>query len=168
MKNQTCFSNDACHLIFLRLLNAGFDDHDNIADIISQNVNFSTFFRAATKAGLIPMLKGQQALTVIVPDDRAFTTLDQNKLKKVMDDIPRLKQIILNHLFNGILSDEVLVVADGMKILSVGGGEYTLELRDNYSQLAWKMNNDVVKEAHILRRIPASNGIILVVDNVLV
>jgi len=168
MKTNTCFSKEACHTIFLRLMSAGHDSHDNIADIISQNLNFSTFSRAATKAGLIPTLKNQKSLTVVVPDDRAFAALDQSKLKKVMDDTPRLKQIVLNHLFNGILTDEILMVSDGMKIMSLGGGEYTIETRDGVSQLAWKMNDDNIKESRIVRIIPATNGIILIVDNVLV
>lgn len=128
----------------------------SISSIVESNENFSTLSTALEAAELDSVLAGEGPFTVFAPTNDAFAALPEGTLDALLADIPKLTKILQQHVVSGNLSStevlaeatltslfgqELVIAADGP---SIGGVSIsTVDL-------------------------PASNGVIHVIDAVLI
>jgi uncharacterized surface protein with fasciclin (FAS1) repeats len=130
----------------------------DIVDTAVEAGQFKTLAAALEKAGLVETLKGEGPYTVFAPTDAAFAKL-LKKLGITAEELlarEDLKQILLYHVLSGkVLSSDL---KDGMKAETLA--EKTVDI----SLDPVRVNNANVVKADI----EASNGVIHVIDEVLV
>jgi len=119
---------------------------------------FSTLVAALTAAGLVETLQGEGPFTVFAPNDAAFAALPEGLLEKLLlpENIAVLTSILTYHVVGAkVLSTEV-VAGDAA---SVEGSNLALT-----TDMGVKVNDATVIQADV----EASNGVIHVIDKVLV
>jgi uncharacterized surface protein with fasciclin (FAS1) repeats len=119
---------------------------------------FSTLVAALTAAGLVETLQGEGPFTVFAPNDAAFAALPEGLLEKLLlpENIAVLTSILTYHVVGAkVLSTEV-VAGDAA---SVEGSNLALA-----TDMGVKVNDATVIQADV----EASNGVIHVIDKVLV
>ncbi|MBH8571863.1 fasciclin domain-containing protein [Nostocaceae cyanobacterium CENA369] len=131
-----------------------------MADIVETAVNagnFNTLVKAIKAANLLETLKSPDFLTVFAPTDEAFAQLPKETLDSLLQDIPKLKKILMYHVaFGDIRSDDLVQIEEAE----------TLE----GSVVAIESTNGVIKvnDANVLKTdILADNGVIHAIDAVL-
>jgi len=127
-----------------------------IAEIVSENKNFSTLLAAVKAADLADTLAGEGPFTVFAPTNEAFEKLGKEKLEAVLKDKELLKKILLSHAVVGksVMAKDV-VTMDGKEVngfkIKVDGKTVT------------------IGEAKVIKTdIKAKNGVIHVIDTVLI
>jgi len=127
-----------------------------IVDVAEANGSFSTLLTAAKEADLVGTLSNPDAmLTVFAPTDAAFDAVEG--LDKIIADKELLKSILLNHVADGkVMSGDL---SNRMSIPVLGGESIYVGIMGD----AVKVNNALV----IIADVPASNGVIHVIDAVL-
>jgi uncharacterized surface protein with fasciclin (FAS1) repeats len=130
------------------------------ADIVETARNassFNTLVQAIEAAGLTETLKGQGPFTVFAPTDEAFAQLPQGTLESLLQDKEKLATILKYHVVPGKVSasqamqiSKAETVAKKSLPISMAGGKLMV-------------GNASVTTADI----PASNGVIHVIDTVL-
>lgn len=136
---------------------AAADDHANdIVDTAVAAGSFTTLTAALDAAGLVATLKGDGPFTVFAPTDEAFAKLPEGTVEALLQDIPKLTQILTYHVVAGTVDASEVVGLDsaetvnGERIsISVDGGMVMVDS-------AKVVTTDIV----------ASNGIIHVIDSV--
>lgn len=123
--------------------------HSDILDTAAAAHNFATLIRAAEAAGLTDTLREQGPLTVFAPSDAAFAKLPQATLDELLADRAWLVDFLSYHVVPGRLTAADLLQQRSFKTLQ--GSTLSVE------QLS-------VAKANI----EASNGIIHVIDSVLI
>ena len=73
----------------------------DIVDVAIGDGRFKTLCAAVTAAGLVDTLKGAGPFTVFAPTDEAFGKLPQGTVESLLQDIPKLKTILLYHVVSG-------------------------------------------------------------------
>ncbi|MAS37504.1 MAG: fasciclin [Anaerolineaceae bacterium] len=131
---------------------------DSIVDIAVADGRFTTLVAAVQAAGLAETLAGEGSFTVFAPTDDAFAALPEGTVEGLLNDIPALTDILLYHVVDGAVPAETVVTLDSATTLQ--GSDVTIEVRDGNVFL----NGDVQV---IITDIQASNGIIHVIDGVL-
>jgi uncharacterized surface protein with fasciclin (FAS1) repeats len=130
----------------------------DIVSVATAAGSFKTLLQAATAAGLVDTLKGAGPFTVFAPTDAAFAALPAGTLEALLKDPAKLKDILLYHVVSGkVTADQVV------KLTSAGtveGKPIKITVKDGTVYL-----NDTVKV--VTTDIPASNGVIHVIDAVL-
>ena len=119
---------------------------------------FSTLVAALTAASLVETLQGEGPFTVFAPNDAAFAALPEGLLEKLLlpENIAVLTSILTYHVVGAkVLSTEV-VAGDAA---SVEGSNLTLA-----TDMGVMVNDATVIQADV----EASNGVIHVIDKVLV
>jgi len=131
----------------------------DIVDTAVQAGQFTTLATALEAAGLVDTLKGEGPFTVFAPTDDAFAALPEGTLDTLLED-PQgdLTQILTYHVVPGkVMSTDL---SDGMTATTVQGSDLTFSIRDG----AVYVNDVMVTTADI----EASNGVIHVIDGVLI
>lgn len=138
-----------------------------IVGIAASNPDFSTLVSAVSCTGLVPALNGSTRYTVFAPTNEAFAKLGLNA-SNVCTAIPKatLTNILLYHVTKGSLLAK--------RVLPVNGHKYrTIEtlLEDQ----SFKVNSAATifttsggKSQIVATNIRASNGVIHVIDTVLI
>jgi len=130
----------------------------DIVDTALDAGNFKTLAAALEKAGLLETLRQEGPFTVFAPPDSAFTALHRGVLDSLMEDVEQLKAVLLYHVLPGRL-----VSADIMRMRSAK----TLNGRDVH--ILTSGASCLIEEAHVINAdVPCSNGVIHVIDKVLV
>jgi transforming growth factor-beta-induced protein len=130
---------------------------NNIVEIAVADGRFKTLVAAVTAAGLADTLKGAGPFTVFAPTDDAFAKLPKGTVEGLLKDTPKLKDILLYHVVPG-----KVMAADVAKLSTaktVEGKPVTLKVDGNKV-----MVNDAKV---IIADLPASNGVIHVLDKVI-
>ena len=131
----------------------------SIVDIAVSSPDFSILVAALVKAELASALQGEGPFTVFAPTNAAFEAL-LSALGITAEDLlnqPQLADVLLYHVVSGsVLSTDL---QDGMTAETLGGQTITVDLTDGV-----KINTSSVVAADI----EASNGIIHVIDSVLI
>ncbi|MFN8061737.1 MAG: fasciclin domain-containing protein [Vicinamibacterales bacterium] len=130
----------------------------DIVDTAVAAGSFKTLATALQAADLVTQLKGPGPFTVFAPTDDAFAKIPKADLDALLKDKAKLAKILTHHVFVGnansrdlgMLKD--LSMADGGR-LPIEAGKGTL-----------KIGGATVVKADV----PAANGVIHVVDTVLV
>jgi len=127
-----------------------------IVDIaVSDTENFSTLVAAVTAADLVETLSGPGPFTVFAPTNDAFAALPEGILDYLLSDIPALTDVLLYHVSSDeLMSDDL---ADAGSITTLQGGSLVVST-------GGRINNAEILVADI----QASNGIIHVIDQVLI
>ena len=130
----------------------------DIVEVATAAGSFKTLLQAATAAGLVDTLKGAGPFTVFAPTDAAFAALPAGTLDAPLKDPAKLKDILLYHVVSGkVTADQVVKLTSAS---TVEGKAIKITVKNGTVFL-----NDTVKV--VTTDIPASNGVIHVIDAVL-
>ena len=127
----------------------------NIVEIAVGNENFSTLVAAVTAAGLVEALQSPGPFTVFAPTDAAFAKLPPGTITTLVQNPPQLGRILKYHVVAGRYTK-----ADLDELAEVVSLEGTT-IRLNFKK------NEVKNANAIATDIEATNGIIHVIDNVI-
>lgn len=129
-----------------------------IVEVASANETFSTLVAAITAAGLGETLSGEGPFTVFAPTNEAFAALPAGLLDKLL--LAENKDVLVKILTYHVLADEVMAAA------VTAGDATTVE----GSTIAITTDGGVkVNDATVTATdVPASNGVIHVIDKVIV
>ena len=150
-------SNGVIHVIDSVLLPPVEEPMSSIAEIAVADGRFETLVVALDAAGLVETLAGEGSFTVFAPTDDAFAKLPEGTVEALLQDIPALTDILLYHVVDGKVMAEDVVMLNEAKTLN---GRY----------VDIKVENGMVyiNDAQvIITDIMASNGVIHVIDSVL-
>ncbi len=129
------------------------------SDIVDTAVaagDFKTLATALQAAGLIDTLKGPGPFTVFAPTDAAFAKLPAGTLDALLKDKAKLTRILTYHVVSGkVMAADVVKLSEAK---TVEGGVLRIS-----TQGGVKVNSANVVKTDVA----ASNGVIHVVDNVL-
>jgi uncharacterized surface protein with fasciclin (FAS1) repeats len=138
-------------------------NHGGTMDIVDTAVSagsFGTLVTAVKAAGLVDTLKGDGPFTVFAPTDEAFAKLPAGTLEDLLkpENIDKLKGILTYHVVPG-----KVMAADAVNMASattVNGKSFKIGKKygDVYIDNAKVTQTDIV----------ASNGVIHVIDNVII
>lgn len=132
---------------------------EDIVDVAQGNPDFSTLVAALQEAGLVETLQGDGPFTVFAPTNAAFDKL-LTDLGITADELlaqPDLADVLTYHVLSGNIMASDLT--DGMTAETVNGEELTFDLSGDPM-----VNDSMITSTDI----EASNGIIHVIDTVLV
>lgn len=135
------------------------DKGGTLLDLASGDGNFTTLVAALEAAGLSESLAGDGPLTVFAPTNDAFAALGDETLQELLTERgrPQLRSILLHHVVAGEVPSDELVKMDSVKTLA----ETSLDVKIALGRLT-------VGEAAIeAADLPASNGVLHVIDRVL-
>lgn len=131
-----------------------------ITDIVVSDGRFDTLQAAVVAAGLADTLAGPGPFTVFAPTDTAFAAIDSDTLDALLADPGgRLTDILLYHVVPGEVPASVVVGLQSAA--TVQGSPIKIDVEDGGVVLDRTVNV-------IITNIRASNGIIHVIDAVLV
>ncbi len=131
------------------------------SDIVDTAVaagQFKTLVTAVQAAGLVETLKGPGPLTVFAPTDAAFAKLPAGTVQALLGDKAMLTKILTYHVVSGALSAQKLACLGTVK--TVEGGNVVVR----YNGKDLFLNGSKV----VMFNIAAKNGIIQVIDTVLI
>ncbi|WP_017318004.1 fasciclin domain-containing protein [Mastigocladopsis repens] len=129
-------------------------------DLVETAVNagkFNTLIKAVEAAELVEILKTPGSYTVFAPTDEAFAKLPPGTLDSLLQDIPKLKKILMYHVANGDVRSDDLIQIDHAETL-----EGSIVAIDSANGKV-KVNDANVLTTDIL----TDNGVIHVIDAVL-
>lgn len=132
-------------------------EEKNIVQTAMDAGSFKTLLTAAQSAGLVETLSGSGPFTVFAPTDEAFAKLPKGTVESLLKDKAKLTAILTYHVVPGKMKAEDVVKQKSLK--TVQGKE----LRVDLSQGVMIGTAKVVKTD-----INASNGVIHVIDSVLI
>jgi uncharacterized surface protein with fasciclin (FAS1) repeats len=130
----------------------------NIVAVAQGNEDFSTLVAAVTAAGLGEALSGEGPLTVFAPTNAAFEALPAGLLDKLL--LPENKEVLAQILKYHVVAGKVMAadVAAG-DVETLEGSTFTIATEGGV----------MVNTANVTATdVPASNGVIHVIDAVLV
>lgn len=128
----------------------------DIVDIAVNNDNFKTLVAAVSAANLVDTLKSPGPFTVFAPTDAAFAKLPPGTITTLLQNIPQLTRILCYHVVSGKLMKSDLEKVDS--ITSVEGSPISIDCSDGF---------EVKNATVIMENIEADNGVIHVIDNVI-
>jgi transforming growth factor-beta-induced protein len=129
----------------------------DIVDIAVQDGRFETLVAAVKAADLVGTLKSEGPFTVFAPTDDAFGKLPEGTVDALLQDIPKLKNILLYHVVSGkVMSSDVVGLTSADTVL---GQPVNVNTQDDKVMI----NDSQV----IIPDIEATNGVIHVIDSVL-
>jgi transforming growth factor-beta-induced protein len=132
----------------------------DIVDTAVADGRFTTLAAALGAADLVETLKGEGPFTVFAPTDDAFAKLPEGTVEALLADIPQLTDILLYHVISGKVMAADVVGLDGQSVATVQGQEVAIKV---------DMGNVYLNEnvQVIITDVEASNGVIHVIDTVL-
>lgn len=131
----------------------------NIPATAGKAGTFNTLLAAAKAAGLVPVLSGDQPLTVFAPTDDAFAKLPAGAVENLLkpENKEKLAAILKFHVVPGrVFSNDVL---SKKELKTVHGGMLTAAVKNGVATINGA--------GFVATDIDASNGVIHVIDSVL-
>jgi uncharacterized surface protein with fasciclin (FAS1) repeats len=131
---------------------------NDIVAVASSTEGFSTLVAALSAAGLVETLQGEGPFTVFAPNDEAFAALPAGLLEKLLlpENIAVLTSILTYHVVAGKVMSTDVTTGD---VATVEGSTLALDT----------MSGVMVNDATVIAAdVEASNGVIHVIDKVLV
>ena len=128
----------------------------DIVDIAVGAGSFQTLVTAVQVANLVDALKSPGPFTVFAPNDDAFAKLPPGTITTLVQNVPQLTRILMFHVVSG-----KFMKADLAKlgfVTSLEGSPIKIDCSDGF-----EVKNATVVAADI----EADNGVIHVIDNVL-
>jgi len=137
---------------------ASASSNDDIVAVASEAGSFTTLVAAIKAAGLVETLQGTGPFTVFAPTDEAFAKLPKGTLEDLLkpENKAKLAGILTYHVVPGkVMAADVKT----MMAKTVNGEELDIKVKDG----AVTVNKAKVSKTDV----PASNGVIHVIDTVL-
>ncbi|WP_373481087.1 fasciclin domain-containing protein [Geminocystis sp.] len=128
----------------------------NIVEIAVSNDNFKTLVAAVQAADLVDVLQSEGPFTVFAPTDAAFAKLPPGTITTLLQNIPQLARILTYHVVSGKLMKADLAKVNS--VISVEGAPISIDCSDGF---------EVKNATVIMGDIEADNGVIHVIDNVI-
>ncbi|MBD2091649.1 fasciclin domain-containing protein [Microcoleus sp. FACHB-1515] len=128
----------------------------NLVETASQAGSFTTLLAAAEAAGLVDFLNGPGPFTILAPTDDAFAALPEGTVDALLQDVPKLKRILMYHVLPGEVLAENLAELEEAE--TEEGSVVAIEHGDSL-----KVNEATVTKTDIL----ADNGVIHIIDGVI-
>lgn len=131
----------------------------NIVQVASGSKDHSTLVAAVKAADLVDALSNAGPFTVFAPTNDAFNKLPEGTVDNLLkpENKDQLADILQYHVSVGVYKEDML--QDGQKLGQVNGGNITIGKKDG--------KITVNGTANVIASVPASNGIIYVIDGVL-
>ena len=131
----------------------------NVVSIAKGSKDHTTLVAAVAAADLVDSLANPGPFTVFAPTNAAFDKLPKGTVEGLLkpDKIEDLKNILEYHVIVGTFKQESF--QDGQVIGMANGGNFTLSVKGGKVLING--------ESQIVASVPASNGIVHVVDSVL-
>ena len=131
----------------------------DVVKVAMGSPDHTTLVAAIKQAELVDALSNAGPFTVFAPNNAAFDKLPKGTVEGLMkaDKKADLQDLLQYHVYLGIIKPEMM--QDGMTLNQVNGGNITISNKDGKIMV----NNS----ATILASIPASNGLVHVIDAVL-
>lgn len=135
------------------------DSQKNVVQVAIGSKDHSTLVKAIQAAELVDALSNAGPFTVFAPTNAAFDKLPAGTLENLLkpENKDNLANILQYHVSLGVLKAESLT--DGQVIGQVNGNDIKISIKDGQVMI-----NGTAK---IIASVPASNGIIHVIDQVL-
>jgi uncharacterized surface protein with fasciclin (FAS1) repeats len=131
----------------------------NVVQVAIESKDHSTLVKAVQQAELVDALSNAGPFTVFAPLNAAFDQLPTGTLEDLMkeENKDKLADILQYHVFVGVLRADM--IQDGQNLGQVNGGNVKVS----------KQGEDIILNgsAKVIATVPASNGIIYVIDKVL-
>jgi len=132
----------------------------NIVQVAAGDKQFSTLVSLVKKAGLVSALSGKQKLTVFAPTNKAFAKLPKSTLTALGKDKKKLKAVLLYHVVKGAVPAKTVLTLNGKSVKTLNGKSVRITV---------KGGKVAVNKAKVIKTdVKASNGVIHVIDTVLV
>ena len=150
-------SNGVIHVIDTVLLPP--EKLSDIVDTAVENGSFTTLVAAVQAAGLVDTLKGEGPFTVFAPTDEAFAKLPSGTIENLLkpENLETLKSILLYHVVAGkVMGEDVKMIESVETVL----GE-PVAIKESMGKITINDANVVLPD------VEASNGVIHVIDSVL-
>lgn len=140
---------------------AGVDDEDsemNIVKVAIGSKDHSTLVTAVQAAELVDVLASSGPYTVFAPTNAAFDALPKGTVEGLLKPEKKkdLANILEYHVSVPVYKEEML--SDGQVMGMANGGKATISVKDG------KM---MINDANIVGSVMASNGIVYIIDKVL-
>ena len=139
------------------------DGHGGMKDIVDTAIeadDFNTLVTAVQEAGLVEALKAEGPYTVFAPTDEAFAALPEGTLDGLLANTDDLRNVLLFHVIEGKVMAEDVLEMDGVMVETLLGEKIEIRI---------EMGNVYINDAQvIITDIETSNGVIHVIDKVLV
>jgi uncharacterized surface protein with fasciclin (FAS1) repeats len=131
----------------------------DVVKVAASSKEHTTLVAAVKQADLVDALSNAGPFTVFAPTNAAFEKLPKGTVDDLMkpENKEKLQDILQYHVYVGSLKTDLM--QDGQTLNEVNGGNITISKKDGKVVI----NNS----ANIIASIPASNGIIHVIDAVL-
>ncbi len=131
----------------------------NVVQVAVSSKDHTTLVAAVKAAALVDVLSNAGPFTVFAPTNAAFDKLPAGTVEGLLkpDQKDALSNILEYHVYVGVIKTDAM--RDGQVLGQVNGKNITLSVKDGKYMINGKAN--------ILASVPASNGIIHVIDEVL-
>jgi uncharacterized surface protein with fasciclin (FAS1) repeats len=129
----------------------------NIAEVAQEAGSFNTLLAAVDAAGLTETLSTGGPFTVFAPTDEAFAALPEGTVESLLQNTDALTNVLTYHVVSGKAMSSDVVNLDSVATLQ--GQSLSIDTSNGV-----RVNNARV----ILADIEASNGVIHVIDKVLI
>jgi len=133
----------------------------NIVETAVAAGQFRTLAAALEAAGLIDALTGEGPFTVFAPTDEAFAKLPAGAVESLLkpENKEKLKSILLYHVVPGNVTAKQVMKLNGRTVKTLEGGSIKIST----------VHGVTVDDARVTKTdIQASNGVIHVIDTVLI
>lgn len=130
----------------------------DIVKVASGSKDHTTLVAAVKAADLVNSLANAGPFTVFAPVNAAFDALPKGTVEDLLkpENKVKLADILQYHVAIGVFKEEMF--QDGQSLGTAGTGNLTLHKKGD----KWMVN-----DANIVAAVPASNGIVYVIDKVL-
>ncbi len=134
------------------------ESQKNVVQVAASSPDHTTLVAAVKAAGLVDVLTNAGPFTVFAPTNAAFDQLPAGTVEGLLESEKRsdLRNILQYHVYVGVLNIDSF--EDGQSLGQVNGGRVTMGVQGD---------KVTVNGANIVASIPTSNGVIHVVDKVL-
>jgi uncharacterized surface protein with fasciclin (FAS1) repeats len=133
----------------------GYGADKTLADITGGAAIFSQLQAAIQAAGTAGLLAGEGPYTIFAPSNDAFAQVPQEQLNALLSDPEGLRKLVSAHIVPGRLSATDLI--QGRSAPSLAGQTVPIQVEGNLK----------VGDANVTQTIVAKNGIVHVIDRVM-
>lgn len=135
------------------------DSAPNIVKLAASNPDLSTLVTAVEAAGLTTSLSNAGPFTVFAPLNSAFDKLPEGTVEDLLkpENNGKLNDILGHHTYVGVIKEDQFT--DGQNLGMVDGKNITIKMVNGKPTINGTTN--------IVATVPASNGIVYAVDNVI-
>merc|ERR1712079_519965 len=132
----------------------------DVVDVAVGAGAFTTLVKIVSDLGLVETLKGVDAVTIFAPSDKAFAKLPAGTLESLTTE--QAKAIVSRHVVAGASVLATEVVTGNVRTF---GGEMVRLIKTRQGGVKVKYNGNAVNV--VTADVKASNGVIHVIDNVI-